>query len=117
MREYQFQVFTDTVQLYAAGARNFVFLNVPPVDRTPGSLVISASSRSALARYIGEYNWRLGLLVYYLGLRHLDTTIFFLDANWLFTRVIDNPVQFVQTAGYKNTTDDCGAYNRQVLMT
>lgn len=102
-------------KLYAAGARNFLFLNVPPVDRSPGSSVISASGRSDLARYIGEYNWRLRLLVYYLGLRHPDTTTFFLDTNWLFTRVIDNPAQFIQTAGYKNTTADCGAYNRSVL--
>ena len=99
-------------KLYAAGARNFVFLNVPPVDRSPGSMAVSAASRSEMARYIGEYNWRLALLVYYLGLRHPDTTTFYLDTNWLFTRVIDNPEQFIETAGYRNTSDDCGAYNR-----
>ena len=112
MRERFFKVLLIRLKLYAAGARNFVFLNVPPVDRTPLSSNKSASDRSDLARYTGEFNWRLRLLVYYLGLRHPDTTNFFLDNNWLFTRVIDYPVQFVQTAGYKNTTADCEAYNQ-----
>ena len=112
MRAHFFNILLTRLKLYAAGARNFVFLNVPPVDRTPGSSNISATDRFDLARYTGEFNWRLRSLVYYLSLRHPDTTNFFLDNNWLFTRVIDYPVQFVETAGYKNTTADCGAYNQ-----
>ena len=103
-------VLTSAPKLYAAGARNFVFMNVPPVDRTPGSLILSPADRGLLAGYIGEFNFRLGLLVYYLGLRHPDTTSVYYDTNWLFTRVIDNPAQFAETSGYRNTTNDCAAY-------
>lgn len=102
--------------MYAAGARSFVFLNVPPIDRSPGQLRSDVFSKSALAAYIGNYNFRLRSLVYYLDRRHPDTHTFFLDTNWLFTRVIDDPAQFVETAIYKNTTDDCGAYNRYVSL-
>ncbi|KAL8827976.1 MAG: hypothetical protein Q9191_002861 [Dirinaria sp. TL-2023a] len=97
-------------QLYAAGARNFLFMNVIPVDLTPGSLDLSDADRGSLASYIGAYNWRLGHLTYYLHQRHPDTSVFYLDTNWLFTRVIDYPSQFAQTAGYRNTTQDCPAY-------
>lgn len=103
---------TSAIQLYAAGARNFVFMNVPPVDRTPGSLILGATNRESLAGYIGEYNFRLGLLVYYLGLRHPDTTNLYFDTNWLFTRVINDPNQFVETSRYKNTTQYCAAYSQ-----
>ena len=85
-------------------------MNVIPVDRTPGSLGLSDADRGSLASYIGAYNWRLGYLTYYLHQRHPDTSVFYLDTNWLFTRVIDSPSQFAQTAGYRNTTRDCAAY-------
>ena len=85
-------------------------MNVPPVDRTPGSLILSPADRESLAGYIGEYNFRLELLVYYLGLRHPDTTSVYFDTNWLLTRVIDDPTQFMETSDYRNTTQFCSAY-------
>ncbi len=85
-------------------------MNVPPVDRSPGSLVLSPADKGFLASYIGEYNFRLGLLVYYLGLRHPDTTSVFYDTNWVFTRVINDPTQFVETSAYRNTTHCCPTY-------
>ncbi|KAK0517474.1 hypothetical protein JMJ35_000629 [Cladonia borealis] len=96
--------------LYDAGARNFLFLNVPPVDRSPGTLETSSSSQAAEAAYIATFNFRLGALVYNLGTRNPDTTLFLFDTNWLFTRVLDDPQQFVETAGYLNTTSYCPAY-------
>ncbi|KAI4207919.1 MAG: hypothetical protein LQ346_000256 [Caloplaca aetnensis] len=41
-------------QLYAAGARNFLFMNVPPIDRSPGMLARDAASQASIAGYIGE---------------------------------------------------------------
>jgi len=85
-------------------------MNVPPVDRSPGSLILSPADRASLAGYISEYNFRLGLLVYYLGHRHPDTTIVFYDTNWVFTRVINDPTQFTETSAYRNTTSYCSTY-------
>lgn len=90
-------------------------MNVPPVDRTPGSLDLSSSDRAYEAGYVGAFNFRLGALVYNLALRHPDTTVFSFDTNYLFTRVIDDPSQFQETAGYRNTTDYCEAYLEWVL--
>lgn len=87
-------------------------MNVIPVDRTPGSLALSDGDRESLAGYIGRFNWRLGLLIYYLRERHLDTSVFYLDTNWLLTRVIDNPAQFAETSAYRNTAQFCAAYEQ-----
>ncbi|KAF6218614.1 hypothetical protein HO133_005965 [Letharia lupina] len=97
-------------ELYAAGARNFLFMNVPPVDRSPGTLEMGSIDQSAEASFIGAFNFRLGALVYNLALRHADTTLFTFDTNFLFTRVLDDPSQFGETAGYLNTTNYCAAY-------
>lgn len=89
-------------------------MNVPPVDRTPMSLLLSSDAQASEASYIGAFNFRLGALVYNLGLRHPDTTRFTFDTNLLFTRVLDNPGQFPEAAGYRNTTNYCTAYMKWV---
>lgn len=91
-----------------------MFMNVPPVDRTPGTRVLRSADKALLASYIGEFNFRLELFVYYLGLRHPDTTNVYFDTNWLFTRVIDYPVQFRETSVYRNTSNYCDAYSQYV---
>ncbi|CAF9906955.1 hypothetical protein IMSHALPRED_005402 [Imshaugia aleurites] len=102
----------DENKLYAAGARNFLFMNVPPVDRSPGTLEMGSIDQSAEASFIGAFNFRLGALVYNLALRHADTTLFTFDTNFLFTNVLDDPSQFGETAGYQNTTNYCKAYEK-----
>lgn len=90
-------------------------MNVPPVDRSPGTLELSSSDQAQEAAYIGTYNFRLGALVYNVAVRHTGTTSFLFDTNFLFTRVLDDPGQFEETAGYKNTTGYCEAYAEWVL--
>lgn len=97
-------------QLYGSGARNFLFLNVPPIDRTPGSLVLSDIERRLQAAYIGEFNFRLGALVYNFVQRYPDATAFSFDTNYLFTQALDNPTRFHETEEYRNTTHYCAAY-------
>ena len=87
-------------------------MNVPPVDRSPGTLERSSIEQSAEASFIGAFNFRLGALVYSLISRHADTTLFTFDTNFLFTRVLDDPSQFGETAGYLNTTNYCSAYEK-----
>ena len=68
--------------------------------------------QAAEASFIGAFNFRLGALVYNLAGRHADTTLFTFDTNFLFTRVLDNPSQFGETATYMNTTNYCEAYEK-----
>ncbi|KAL8657015.1 MAG: hypothetical protein Q9226_002342 [Calogaya cf. arnoldii] len=98
-------------ELYAAGARNFLFLNVPPIDRTPGTLARPQATQKSQAGYIGEFNFRLILLVYNLAVHYPATTVWLFDTNWLFSRLLDNgPLAFRETSGYANLTDYCAAY-------
>ena len=100
--------------MYNSGARNFVFLNVPPIDRSPGTLALSASTQASMAAYIGEFNFRLGALVYNLDTHYPDTTSFLFDTNWLFTLVLNDPLVFQETSSYHNTTGYCAAYQKYV---
>lgn len=98
--------------MYAAGARNFVFVNVPPVDRSPGTVASGPEYQAAEAAYIAQFNTLLRGLVRGMARRYRDTTCFLFDANFLFTEVIDNAGQFTETAGIKNVTGCCGPYEK-----
>ena len=72
--------------------------------------MLNGTYQSAEAAYIGAFNFRLGALVFNLGVRHPDTTSFSFDTNFLFTRVIDDPTQFEETEQYRNVTGYCKSY-------
>ena len=90
-------------------------MNVPPVDRSPGSLALSQRERAVEAAWIARFNFRLGALAWSLVGRHSDATVFQFNTHALFSRVLENPAQFPETAGYRNTTGYCQAYNEWML--
>lgn len=99
-------------KLYGTGARNFAFINVPPVDRAPLALANNAASQAAEKADILAWNNELTSMAKQLKSDKPDTNVFTVDANLLFTEVLNNPSSFSQTAGYKNTTGYCVAYEK-----
>jgi phospholipase/lecithinase/hemolysin len=99
-----------SVKVYAVGARNFLFLNVPSIERAPVTLEYGASDQMLEGITIQEWNWRLVKVVQQLREKHADVTIFDLDTYTIFNAVLNNPKIFPQTAGYRNTTSYCEAY-------
>lgn len=97
-------------ELYQTGARNFLFLNVPPVNRSPLTTAQGASAESLEAADIADWNSRLYKLAQNLTDAYHDVTAFYFDTNRVFTEVLDDPCSFAQTCPYKNTTDYCAAY-------
>ena len=97
-------------ELYYAGARNFAFLNVPPVDRSPLAMANSAADQATEKADIDAWNDLLISMAKSLKSTFPDTNVFTVDANKYFTEVLNNPKKFPQTAGYKNTTAYCDAY-------
>lgn len=87
-------------------------MNVPPIDRAPGSLQQSTSYQKGMAGYIGAFNFRLKYLAENLAKIFPDSTVFQLDTNWLFTLTLNYPKYFAETSGFKNTTSYCPAYGR-----
>lgn len=97
-------------ELYLSGARNFLFLNVPPVDRSPLTTAQGASSQALEAAAISDWNRRVAAQSRNLTSTYHDVISFLFDTNKVFTQVLDNPCTYPQTCAYKNTTAYCDAY-------
>ncbi|CAD6575220.1 MAG: hypothetical protein ASARMPREDX12_007151 [Alectoria sarmentosa] len=94
-------------QLYLTGARNFLILNIPPLDLMPFS---RKWGHPVPPRAVSDWNARLAYLASSLTHVHPDVTVFQFDTHALFTKVIDDPKSYQQTAIYKNTADNCEEY-------
>ncbi len=100
------------LELYYAGARNFLFINVPPVDRSPLAQLNTVAQQAEEKADILAWNDALLDLAACVKSEKPDVNIFTVDANKYFTEVLDNPSSFPQTAQYKNTTAYCVAYEK-----
>jgi len=106
-----FDVYSGLIQtLYNTGARNFLFLNVPPVNRSPLTKAEGAAAVAEEAADLIAFNADIANLASTLKETHTDTNVFTFDTNTLFNKVLDNPDSFPQTSIYKNVTDFCVAY-------
>jgi phospholipase/lecithinase/hemolysin len=105
-------------QVYEAGARNFLFLSVPPVNLSP--LILNQADGGYASEYegrvIGDWNVRLANMTAKLKAEHTGVTTFVHDTNALFSKVIKDPKSFVQTAGLRNVTGYCQAYAKYVVL-
>lgn len=115
MTAVQGQIFVTYAQLidelYQAGGRNFLFINVPAVHRSPlvmrqGNATV-AMSRAAIL----DFNSRISDLAQNFTQRRPGTNVFLLDNFGLFNRVLDNPRIRPETSVYTNTTGFCPAYS------
>ncbi|KXT02390.1 hypothetical protein AC578_172 [Pseudocercospora eumusae] len=97
-------------ELYTSGARNFLFINVPPVNRSPLTLAQSYQSQTQERNDIEAWNANLTSMVSDLQTKHRDVTTFTFDAYTLFGQVLDDPCSHNTTCPYKNTTHYCEAY-------
>ncbi|KAH7128865.1 GDSL lipase/esterase [Dactylonectria macrodidyma] len=107
-----FNAYSDLLgQLYGVGARHFILLNVPPLERTPRTLEASdVEERSPLEKAaVQDWNRRLRALSGDLKKRHAGLRATVYNIHGLFNRVLDNPQQFAATSIYKSTSW-CTAY-------
>jgi len=97
-------------ELYFAGARNFLFLSVPPVDRSPLAQANSPANIALEKADILAWNGMVVSMAKQVKSTFKDVNVFTFDTNALFTEVLNKPASFPQTAQYKNTTAFCVAY-------
>lgn len=108
-----FDVYNGLVDLlYAGGARNFFFVNVPPTDRSPLMTAQGATACGMLKADIAAFNGMIQSMASDLKSANDDTNVWVFDANTLFGEVLDKPSSYPQTAGYLNTTAYCDAYQK-----
>ncbi|KAG9233858.1 hypothetical protein BJ875DRAFT_377718 [Amylocarpus encephaloides] len=106
-----FTVYSTLInELYDSGARNFVVLSVPPVERSPLALANGEAERKIEGEKIREWNERQEMLVRELKSGREGVNVFLVDAGALFTKVLDDVKSFPETAGYRNTTAYCRSY-------
>lgn len=96
-------------QIYDAGGRNYVLINVPPLDRTP-LIVPQGETAVALSKAdVASWNQKVVDLAQALKAK-ADTSVWVYDSNTSFGEVIDDPTSHAESSGLKNTTDFCAAY-------
>ncbi|MCJ1241910.1 hypothetical protein MMC14_009916 [Varicellaria rhodocarpa] len=97
-------------QLYQAGARNFLFLNVPPVNLSPGTTVNGQDTVDLEGADIEDFNQHIANLATNLSATYPDATVFQFNTNTIFSQILEDPTSYPQTADIANTTGYCVAY-------
>jgi len=114
LASHVFQVYSELIdELYLTGARNFLFMNVPPVDRSPWMTTGIPKFPGWPAFYhadIADFNSRLIEMVNKFVRTHPDVTVFMFDTHAIFSRVLNDPCDYVETCSLKNTTHYCEDY-------
>ncbi|KAG7439653.1 uncharacterized protein BT62DRAFT_1055220 [Guyanagaster necrorhizus] len=82
------------------GARNFLFVNVPPIDRSPLMLAQSTSAQALEKSVIEGFNSKLTVRVASLKANHSDVTTWIWDSNAAFTAILDDPTCY----GFEDAT-------------
>ncbi|ORY56356.1 uncharacterized protein BCR38DRAFT_356006 [Pseudomassariella vexata] len=105
-------VFEQSVKpMYEAGYNNFLFVNLPPLDRT------AANQKRLLPRpskaEIGWWNRALEKQSKAFAQQNTNVKTMFYDANTFLNGIMDNP----GTYGITNTTNYCPAYNQLDVLT
>lgn len=98
-------------QVYATGARNFLFLTVPPINLAPLTLQNGDYAIENEGKMIGVWNEKLKNMTAAFSARHANSTNMLIhDTYGVFSAALKDPKTFEQTSGLKNTTGYCDAY-------
>ena len=80
------------------------------MNLAPLSSSLDPASQALEAADLADFNDRLAAMAYNLKYNYADTTVFQFDTSRVFSQVLTYPASYPQTAGYKNTTEFCDAY-------
>ncbi|KAL9608916.1 MAG: hypothetical protein Q9167_006272 [Letrouitia subvulpina] len=102
--DHIFRSYSNNLEsLYDLGARNFLLLNVPPLDIAP-RFRQDADKAALIARSIADYNSRLSGLAGPLQNAHPDVSVFYYDVNGAFHRIQANPASTMAAIGHPPLT-------------
>lgn len=92
--EIMAKYFSLLQQIYNTGARNFVLLSVPPIDKSPLMLGQSASAQQLEASVITQYNDALASNLASFLQSHPGAVGKIVDTGAAFNKVINNPTAY-----------------------
>jgi phospholipase/lecithinase/hemolysin len=87
-------------QLYDAGGRNFLFVNVPPTDRSPLMLAEPTTAQALLKSVIATFNTKLVAQMSAFQAANSGVETFLYDSNTQFTTILNSP----QAYGFQDAT-------------
>ncbi|KAK4505125.1 hypothetical protein PRZ48_003088 [Zasmidium cellare] len=94
-------------KVYHGGGRNFLFFNVPPIERAPLTVALGEDLQKKKAIQVAEWNQELFNMVHDFTKRHNDTTTFWWDTYKSYTEVFENKCSHEQTCVLKDMTGYC----------
>jgi phospholipase/lecithinase/hemolysin len=107
-----FSEYPDLVEkVYSSGARNFLFLDVPPLQKSPLSQKYPATLSSEQAA-LKDWAGRLNKLSETLKSRHPEVMARTFSTYRVFEKILENPKTFPQTTGLKEITGFCDQYSK-----
>lgn len=104
-------LFQSVQQIYDQGYKDFLFMNLPPLNRTPGNIGVADPSPNATQ--ISWYDGALKTHSLQFAAEHSDATLLNFDVNTFLNGVIDNAAEY----GIKNTTGYCTSYDQPYINT
>ncbi|KAJ6030531.1 hypothetical protein N7499_012948, partial [Penicillium canescens] len=99
-------LFASVETLYDLGYRKYLFLNLPPLDRTPGNQ--AKSNPSPNATQVAWYNEALAAQAGAFGQGHGNVEVEVFDAHARLAGMLDSPARY----GIANTTGFCAGYDQ-----
>ncbi|KAF9893878.1 hypothetical protein FE257_010048 [Aspergillus nanangensis] len=99
-------LFDSVHVLYALGYRSYLFMNLPPLDRTPGNQATPTPSPNAT-----QVSWFNGALQHHadgFAAANHDANVLVYDAHSVLSDIMDHPARY----GVVNTTDFCAGYDQ-----
>jgi len=99
-------------KVYDAGYRSYLFMNLPPLERTPGNEVPGAIPRPNITM-VTEYNTALSTASQEFSSKHQDIKSMVFDTHTYLSGILDNPDKF----GIKNTTGFCPNFDAPDIST
>ncbi|KAL6234619.1 hypothetical protein BDW75DRAFT_160452 [Aspergillus navahoensis] len=107
--------FSALQPLVSLGYKDYILLNLPPLDRTPANQVRTLRNETALpnATQVEWFNSALTAQARHFGRRNPDTNIFVFDAHSVLGHILDFPERY----GIVNTTDFCPGYGQPDIAT
>lgn len=104
-------LFESVQSVYNAGYRNFLFMNLPPLDRTPGNLLKSTPLPNTTM--IDSWDEILSSHIDIFNKQNTCANAFGFDVNGFLNGVLDPPEKY----GIKNVTGYCKSYDQPYVDT
>ncbi|TVY59187.1 Acetylesterase, partial [Lachnellula suecica] len=98
--------------VYEAGYRNFLFMNLPPLERTPANIKPGAVPLPN-STMVSTYNALLSTAAQNFSSTHLNTNAMVFDTHTFLSGILDDPSEY----GIQNTTGFCARYDAPDIAT